>query len=95
MGGLSSGPIIDPPRPPQPLKLRVEKSPIQISSNRLEVDENVNRSHFRTHWLAVKLVNGDGAQYMQSPIGLATIVVMTLFSLIKRPFQNCSKHTVY
>ena len=34
-----------------------EKSPFQMSANtanRLEVDENVHRTHFRIHWLVVK-----------------------------------------
>ena len=32
---------------------KVEKSDFQIAAERLEINENVNRSHLRTHWLAV------------------------------------------
>ena len=32
----------------------VEKFPFQISANQLPVDSNVNRVHFRIHWLVVK-----------------------------------------
>ena len=37
----------------------VDKSPFQISSNRLEVDENVTRAHFRTYWLVVMWCNNN------------------------------------
>ena len=71
----------------------VEKPPFQISANRLELDENVNRTHFKTHWLVVKWcneqsyifwqspkwVNADWAQYMRSSSGLTINVVITLF----------------
>ena len=52
-GGLSTGPIPDPLRPPTS-KLGGQKFPFQISANRLQVDENVNRAHFRINWLVVK-----------------------------------------
>ena len=39
---------------PRILKPGVEKSPFQISVNRLEVVENVNLTPFRIYWLAVK-----------------------------------------
>ena len=32
----------------------VKKSTFRISAYRLEVDQNGNRAHFRTHWLSVK-----------------------------------------
>ena len=51
MGGLLNGPIPDPPRPP---KQEVEKSPFEISANRLEVDENASGTHFSIYWLVVK-----------------------------------------
>ena len=52
-GGLSNGPITAPTSSLIP-KPGVEKSPFHISANRLEVDENVNRTHFRIHRLVVK-----------------------------------------
>ena len=72
MGGLST------PAPHGTLnpKPGVEKSPVQISANRLEVDENVNRAYFTIHLL---VVNADGAQYVRSSSGQLTTVVMTLF----------------
>ena len=54
MGGLSNGPIPDPHRPHNCPNRRVEKSIFQISASWLQVDENVNRSHFRIHWLVMK-----------------------------------------
>ena len=49
------------PGPPRTLNSQncvgVKKSPMQISPNRWEVDENVNRTHFRIHRLAVKLMH--------------------------------------
>ena len=48
--GLSNGPIPDPTRPLTP-QTGVEKSPFQISANRVEVDENVNGAHLGIHWL--------------------------------------------
>ena len=53
MGELSNGPIPTPYVPLTPIP-GVEKFPCQISPNRLEVDENVNRAHYRMHWLDVK-----------------------------------------
>ena len=50
--GLSLTPHF-PLNPP----LGAEKSPIQISANRLEVDQNVDRTYFRIHWLVVKWCN--------------------------------------
>ena len=32
----------------------VKKSPFEIAAKRLEIDEKVNREHFRTHSLDVK-----------------------------------------
>ena len=47
-------PITDPYVPLNiPNQVGVEASPFQIAVRRLEIDENVNRTHLRTHWLAV------------------------------------------
>ena len=54
-GGLSNGPIPDP-HAPYLSKPAVEKSPFQISANRLEVDENVNRAHFSTHFAGCEVM---------------------------------------
>ena len=45
--GLSTAPTL-----PLTHKPGVDKSPFQISANRFGVDENVNKAHIRTHWLA-------------------------------------------
>ena len=57
------------PKPHGPLtqKPGVEKSPFQISANRLKVDENVNRAHFRIHWLVVKWCNEQIVQLSPKP----------------------------
>ena len=39
--------------PPFP-KPEVEKFPFQVSANRFQVDDNVNRAHFGIDWVAVK-----------------------------------------
>ena len=31
-----------------------QKAPFEFAASRLEVDENVNRTHFMIHWLDVK-----------------------------------------
>ena len=56
MGGLLNGAIPDHPRP-LTSKLGGRKDTLQISTNQLEVVENVNRTNFRTHWLVVKRCN--------------------------------------
>ena len=67
-------------------------STFKIAVKLLEIDENVNRAHFTTPWLAVKWCHGqlcsflqilkwatrDNARYVWSSSGLITVVVMTL-----------------
>ena len=65
MGGISNGPTLDH-RGPLTAKSGVEKSPFQISTNRLEVDENVNRTPFKIHWLVVKGCNEQSYIFRQS-----------------------------
>ena len=82
------------PQPPRhPPKPGGRKVPFTISANLIEIDEDVNRAHLRTHWLAirsdalnnctafcqrVKWMNADRAQYVRSSSGLVIILVMTL-----------------
>ena len=91
MRGISNGHIPIPTSPLTP-KSGVEKSPFQISANRLEIDESVKRAHLRKHWIDVvwpiysvsQVPNdwkADRAHYVQLSSGLITIVVMTLFGL--------------
>ena len=67
MGGLSNGPV--PYRRPHPLAPNqwVEKYPFKISANRLKIDENVNRAHLKTHWLAVKRYNEKSYNFSPKP----------------------------
>ena len=53
MGGLSKGPIPDPPRLPNPETSGLKKSPFQIVAKRLEIDEKVNRARLIRHFLAL------------------------------------------
>ena len=48
--GYRIGPFLIPYAyvPPNSPNLVIVKSPFQISTSRIEVDENVNRAHFRT-----------------------------------------------
>ena len=58
MDGLSNGPIPDPHGLLNPPNWRwVEKSPFQVSANRLQFDENVYSAHFIIHFLIVNLNN--------------------------------------
>ena len=55
MGGQSNGPHPDASCPlTTKLEWGVEKYKFQISANRLEIDENVNRTDFRIEWLVAK-----------------------------------------
>ena len=71
---IGPSPSLDVPLTP---KSRVESKSPHFKSNakRLEIDENGNRAHLRTHWLAVnwysfhqspKWVNADRAKYVWS-----------------------------
>ena len=53
MGGLSNGPIPDPH-----VLLGIKNDPFQIATERLEIDENVNRARFSDiFWLCSALKN--------------------------------------
>ena len=73
-------PILDRLRLPKPV---VEKSPFKISVDQFEVDENVNKAHFRIHWLTVKNdamnIRTAFTNYLRSSSSPITIVVMTCY----------------
>ena len=47
-------------------KPKVEKFPIHVAAKRLEIDENVNRTYLRVHWVAVVWCNEQSYSYSQS-----------------------------
>ena len=61
------GPSQPPYGRPKPLNGGVKKSPFQIWTNQLEVDKNVNRTHFRIRRLVVKWRNEQLYSFRQSP----------------------------
>ena len=52
MGGLSNGPITNPPKPPKPV---VEKSPVEIAAKRLETDHIRQRGANRNPWAGYRM----------------------------------------
>ena len=61
MGGLSNGPI---PTPHVPFSHQTGGS---LVTGRLDVDENVSRTHFRIHWLVVEVMQFTIVQLSPKP----------------------------
>ena len=55
--------------PPRPLthKPGLEKSPFEIASKRLEIDENVNRARLIRQFLALNLCHEQSYSFRQTP----------------------------
>ena len=86
------------PIPNVPLnpKLGIKNPHLEIVAKRLKMDENVNRTHLRTHWPTAKqcherfrpsrkCVNADCARYLRSSNDLMPIVIVLLFIVILLP----------
>ena len=77
MGRLPTGPIPHPRRPPYPSPKqghrKVKKSSFHILANQLQIDEDVNRSHFRILWLVVKWCNEQSTAFAKAPNELKEI----------------------
>ena len=67
----------------------IEKSPFQISVNWLEVDENVNMAHFRTHWLIRCEVMQWTIVQLSSKPQTSESRSSTICVVVERPGQHC------
>ena len=91
MGDQSNQPIPDPFASPNcPSKERVKKFPFQISTNRLELGQNVNSAHVRTHWLALKWCNENRNVHLSPKPHMNESRSSTICAVVERPDHHCA-----